>query len=86
MQRDEVEFFLCSPDSWSGNVNLKLTDGILENDLFEWVTLKESDAFELVPGILNLLELSKKRIAKMVTEDVLLKVIREEIKRNFQNE
>ena len=86
MQRDEVEFFLCLPDSWSGNVKLKLTNGILENDLFEWVTLKESDAFELVPGLLNLLELSKKRIAKMVTEDVLLKVIREEIKRNFQNE
>lgn len=83
MQRDEVEFFLCLPDSWNGNVKLKLTNGILENDLFEWVTIKESDAFELVPGLANLLELSKKRMVKMVTDDILLKVIREEIKSNF---
>lgn len=86
MERGEVEFFLCPPDSWSGSVELKLTDGILENDLFDWVSQQDLNKFELVPGLDNLLDLSKKRLSKIVTEDILLQVIREEVKASYKDE
>ena len=86
IERGEVEFFLCEPGSWNGNVELKLTDGILENDLFEWVSKQDLNMFELVPGLDSLLELSKKRLSKITTEDILLQVIREEVKASYKDE
>jgi 8-oxo-dGTP pyrophosphatase MutT (NUDIX family) len=80
--RERVEYFLCPPDSWSGEILLKLTDGIFEHDLFEWVSLKESSKFELVPGFFELLTISEKKILEeeRKTKKVLRSLIRKQLK------
>lgn len=58
MTREEAEvgpvrYYSCPPGGWSGAPRLKLTDGVLENDLMAWVLPEEAAQYDLLPGLLD---------------------------------
>jgi len=48
-----VQYYTCEPGGWTGSPVLKLTHGILENDLMAWVLPEEAAQYELLPGLLD---------------------------------
>lgn len=48
-----VKYYTCLPGGWSGTPRLKLTDGVLENDLMAWVLPEEAPQYDLLPGLLD---------------------------------
>ena len=50
-----VKYYFCRSGSWSGTPRLKLTDGILENDIMSWESLDSVAGYDLLPGLLDVI-------------------------------
>jgi 8-oxo-dGTP diphosphatase len=46
-----ASFFCCMPHEWSGSPRLSATNGIMENDNFQWVHINDIFRYPLIPII-----------------------------------
>ena len=47
--KGHAKYYVCPPGAWSGTSRLKLTDGILENDMMSWEIADSALKFDLIP-------------------------------------
>jgi 8-oxo-dGTP pyrophosphatase MutT (NUDIX family) len=71
-----VQYYTCEPGGWTGSPALKLTDGILENDLMAWVLPDEAAQYDLLPGLLDTVG----EISSRLQVERLRQLIRQQLK------
>ena len=71
-----VQYYTCEPGGWTGSPVLKLTHGILENDLMAWVLPDEAAQYDLLPGLLDTVG----EISSRLQVERLRQLIRQQLK------
>lgn len=76
----DAKYYLCPPGAWRGTPKLKLTDGILENDMMTWEVADDALTFDLIPWHSKVIYKNKALFESNKTVSRLRNVIRKEVR------